>query len=128
MKKLEELFQVPSRSGNTLRCTIPSCGCANFAPATANQRECSSCCHGWIPHAEDKLHHGIADLLVAPQPINVDIVFDLASLILYGSQAIPIKLKILLDKLFARLQHNEVLQEMHSYFPGLKIVPRLAIS
>ena len=99
---------------NTLRCTVSSCACRHFTPSANNQRECTNCSHGWIPHAEDKLHHGISDLVQTPQPVNVDVVFDVASLILYGSQAIPIKLKILLDKLLARLQHSEVLQVMKS--------------
>ncbi|XP_066590870.1 zinc finger protein basonuclin-2-like [Prorops nasuta] len=34
--------------------------------------------------------------------------FDVASLVLYGSHALPIRLKILLDKLFAKLPHAEV--------------------
>lgn len=34
---------------------------------------------------------------------------------LYGAQASPIRLKILLDRLFSVLQHDEVLQILHSF-------------
>ncbi|XP_076373635.1 zinc finger protein basonuclin-2-like isoform X2 [Tachypleus tridentatus] len=43
------------------------------------------------------------------------IVFDVASLILYGTQAIPIRLKILLDRLFSVLQHDEVLNVLQGF-------------
>ena len=47
--------------------------------------------------------------------VQPNIVFDIASLMLYGSQATPIRLKILLDRLFSVLQHDEVLQVLHSF-------------
>ena len=47
--------------------------------------------------------------------VQPNIVFDIASLMLYGSQAAPIRLKILLDRLFSVLQHDEVLQVLHSF-------------
>ena len=47
--------------------------------------------------------------------VQPNIVFDIASLMLYGSQATPIRLKILLDRLFSVLQHEEVLQVLHGF-------------
>ena len=47
--------------------------------------------------------------------VQPNIVFDIASLMLYGAQATPIRLKILLDRLFSVLQHDEVLQVLHSF-------------
>lgn len=47
--------------------------------------------------------------------VQPNIVFDIASLMLYGAQASPIRLKILLDRLFSVLQHDEVLQILHSF-------------
>jgi hypothetical protein len=47
--------------------------------------------------------------------VQPNIVFDIASLMLYGAQAAPIRLKILLDRLFSVLQHDEVLQILHSF-------------
>lgn len=49
------------------------------------------------------------------EPISPSIVFDIASLILYGCQAIPIRLKMCLDRLFSALQHGEVLQILHGF-------------
>ena len=106
-------LSIPNSTGNSLndnlRCTALACVCTSFTSTSANQRLCNECGHGWVTHAADKLLQGIAEYLI-PEPLNVDIVFDVASLILYGTQAVPIKLKILLDKLFAKLRHNEVLQ------------------
>ena len=47
--------------------------------------------------------------------VQPSIVFDLASLMLYGAQATPIRLKILMDRLFSVLQHDEVLQILLSF-------------
>ena len=47
--------------------------------------------------------------------VQPSIVFDIASLILYGAQATPIRLKILMDRLFSVLQHDEVLQILLSF-------------
>ena len=47
--------------------------------------------------------------------VQPNIVFDIASLMLYGAQATPIRLKILLDRLFSVLQHEEVLQVPHGF-------------
>jgi len=47
--------------------------------------------------------------------VQPNIVFDIASLVLYGAQATPIRLKILMDRLFSVLQHDEVLQILASF-------------
>jgi hypothetical protein len=47
--------------------------------------------------------------------VQPNIVFDIASLLLYGAQATPVRLKILLDRLFSVLQHDEVLQVLQSF-------------
>ncbi|GAB6018749.1 hypothetical protein CHUAL_000422 [Chamberlinius hualienensis] len=47
--------------------------------------------------------------------VQPSIVFDIASLMLYGCQATPIRLKILLDRLFSVLQHEEVLQVLNGF-------------
>lgn len=49
------------------------------------------------------------------EPISPSVVFDIASLVLYGCQAIPIRLKVALDRLFSALQHEEVLQILHGF-------------
>ncbi|XP_037795834.1 zinc finger protein basonuclin-2-like [Penaeus monodon] len=47
--------------------------------------------------------------------VKPSLVLDIASLILYGCQALPIRLKILLDRLFSVLTHEDVLQVLHGF-------------
>lgn len=63
--------------------------------------------------ALDKL--GMRHLFSAPEPVQLNVAFDIASLILYGCQALPIRLKILLDRLFSVLQKEQVLQILHGF-------------
>ena len=66
--------------------------------------------------ALDKLGpRNVYQLGMQVEVVQPNIVFDIASLMLYGSQATPIRLKILLDRLFSVLQHEEVLQVLHSF-------------
>ena len=64
----------------------------------------------------DKLgYRNMYQLGVQVEVVQPNIVFDIASLLLYGAQAAPIRLKILLDRLFSVLQHEEVLQVLHGF-------------
>ena len=47
--------------------------------------------------------------------VKPSVVYDIASLILYRCQALPIRLKIALDRLFSVLSHDEVLQLLHGF-------------
>lgn len=59
--------------------------------------------------ALDKLGFGGATLGNGTvEPIQPNVAFDIASLVLYGCQALPIRLKILLDRLFSVLRQDEV--------------------
>lgn len=49
------------------------------------------------------------------EPVQPNVAFDIASLVLYGCQALPIRLKILLDRLFSVLQREEVLQVLRGF-------------
>ncbi|KAJ3622998.1 hypothetical protein MTP99_019258 [Tenebrio molitor] len=51
----------------------------------------------------------------APEPVQVYAAFDIASLVLYGCQALPIRLKILLDRVFSVLRKEQVLQVLHGF-------------
>ncbi|XP_056268935.1 zinc finger protein basonuclin-1 isoform X3 [Pseudoliparis swirei] len=46
--------------------------------------------------------------------VHSNVVFDICSLMLYGTQAIPIRLKILLDRLFSVLKQEEVKQILNA--------------
>lgn len=50
-----------------------------------------------------------------PEPVQPNTAFDIASLVLYGCQALPIRLKILLDRLFSVLQKEQVTQVLHGF-------------
>ncbi|XP_065333452.1 zinc finger protein basonuclin-2-like isoform X2 [Cloeon dipterum] len=95
-----------------IRCTIPGCGCDCFVPGKHQLRHCESCRHGWVTHALDKLGPGHMGPV---EPVSASVAFDVASLVLYGCQALPIRLKILLDRVFSVLQRDEVLQVLHGF-------------
>ncbi|KAF2885721.1 hypothetical protein ILUMI_20494, partial [Ignelater luminosus] len=98
-----------------IKCTVPNCSCDSFVPGKRHLRYCETCKHGWVPHALDKL--GTRHLFTnsAPEPVQPNVAFDIASLVLYGCQALPIRLKILLDRLFSVLQKEQVLQVLHGF-------------
>ncbi|CAL1546778.1 unnamed protein product, partial [Lymnaea stagnalis] len=99
-----------------IRCTHPSCPCECFAPGKQSLRYCDSCSHGWVAHALDKLGtNHVMNLGLQVEVVQPNIVFDIASLMLYGAHATPVRLKILLDRLFSVLQHEEVLQVLHGF-------------
>ena len=49
------------------------------------------------------------------EAVSPNIVFDVASLVLYGTHAIPVRLKILLDRLFSVLSQDDVIQILKGY-------------
>ncbi|XP_054859011.1 zinc finger protein basonuclin-1 [Eublepharis macularius] len=97
-----------------IRCTLVNCSCQHFKPGKINQRQCDQCRHGWVAHALSKLR--IPNLYPTTQVeiVQSNVVFDISSLMLYGTQAIPVRLKILLDRLFSVLKQEEVVQILHA--------------
>uniref|UniRef100_S4RB98 Basonuclin zinc finger protein 2 n=1 Tax=Petromyzon marinus TaxID=7757 RepID=S4RB98_PETMA len=96
-----------------IRCTLVNCSCECFQPGKIHIRTCDQCKHGWVAHALDKLS---TQHLYHPTQVEIvqsNVVFDISSLMLYGTQAVPIRLKILLDRLFSVLKQEEVLQILH---------------
>ena len=49
------------------------------------------------------------------EAVSPNIVYDVASLVLYGMSAIPVRLKILLDRLFSVLAQDDVIQILKGY-------------
>ncbi|XP_072904779.1 zinc finger protein basonuclin-2 isoform X3 [Hemitrygon akajei] len=99
--------------GSAIRCTLVNCTCECFQPGKINLRTCDQCKHGWVAHALDKLS---TQHLYHPTQVEIvqsNVVFDISSLMLYGTQAVPVRLKILLDRLFSVLKQEEVLQILH---------------
>ncbi|XP_072237158.1 zinc finger protein basonuclin-1 [Leuresthes tenuis] len=95
-------------------CTSVNCNCDNFKPGKLKRRQCENCKHGWVAHALSKLkvHHMYQSSQV--EIVHSNVVFDIGSLMLYGTQAIPIRLKILLDRLFSVLKQEEVIQILNA--------------
>ncbi|XP_062998475.1 zinc finger protein basonuclin-1 isoform X2 [Elgaria multicarinata webbii] len=98
----------------TIRCTLVNCSCQRFKPGKINQRQCDQCRHGWVVHALSKLR--IPNLYPTSQVeiVQSNVVFDISSLMLYGTQAVPVRLKILLDRLFSVLKQEEVIHILHA--------------
>ncbi|XP_053573392.1 zinc finger protein basonuclin-1 isoform X2 [Bombina bombina] len=97
-----------------IRCTLVNCICLGFKPGKINHRHCEQCRHGWVAHALSKLRIPHFYPTSQVEIVQSSVVFDISSLMLYGTQAIPIRLKILLDRLFSVLKQEEVLQILHS--------------
>uniref|UniRef100_A0A803TXL4 Basonuclin zinc finger protein 2 n=1 Tax=Anolis carolinensis TaxID=28377 RepID=A0A803TXL4_ANOCA len=98
---------------DAIRCTLVNCTCECFQPGKINLRTCDQCKHGWVAHALDKLS---TQHLYHPTQVEIvqsNVVFDISSLMLYGTQAVPVRLKILLDRLFSVLKQEEVLHILH---------------
>ncbi|XP_030649148.1 zinc finger protein basonuclin-1 [Chanos chanos] len=95
-------------------CTLVNCNCDGFKPGKLKRRQCEHCKHGWVAHALSKLrvHHLYQGSQV--EIVHSNVVFDICSLMLYGTQAIPVRLKILLDRLFSVLKQEEVIQILNA--------------
>ncbi|XP_061102879.1 zinc finger protein basonuclin-2-like [Conger conger] len=97
-----------------IRCTLLNCACESFQPGKISLRTCDHCKHGWVAHALDKLSTQHLYHPAQVELVQSSVVFDISSLILYGTQALPVRLKILLDRLFSVLKQDEILHILHS--------------
>ncbi|KAM9766214.1 zinc finger protein basonuclin-1 [Menidia menidia] len=95
-------------------CTLVNCSCDNFKPGKLKRRQCENCKHGWVAHALSKLKVHQMYQSSQVEIVHSNVVFDICSLMLYGTQAIPIRLKILLDRLFSVLKQEEVIQILNA--------------
>uniref|UniRef100_A0A8C2CDC4 Zinc finger protein basonuclin-2 n=1 Tax=Cyprinus carpio TaxID=7962 RepID=A0A8C2CDC4_CYPCA len=105
--KMKEEIQV-------VGCTHADCPCECFLPGQTQIRSCDRCAHGWVVHAVGKV---CAPALLCSGQVEIvqsNVVFDISSLILYGTQALPVRMKILLDRLFSVLTHTQVLNIIHT--------------
>ncbi|XP_058521294.1 zinc finger protein basonuclin-1 [Ochotona princeps] len=102
-----------SRMAEAIGCTL-NCSCQSFKPGKINHRQCEQCRHGWVAHALSKLRIPPVYPTSQVEIVQSNVVFDISSLMLYGTQAIPVRLKILLDRLFSVLKQDEVLQILHA--------------
>ena len=65
--------------------------------------------------ALDKLGRQPTFPALQTEPVTPAAIFDIAALILFGCQAVPIRLKILLDRLFAKLSDDDVAQILRAF-------------
>ncbi|XP_071316036.1 zinc finger protein basonuclin-2-like [Trachinotus anak] len=98
----------------SIRCTVSSCSCVCFKPGSAQLRSCDRCGHGWVVHALEKLQAQPSSNCGPVEVALPGLVFDLSSLVLYGAQAIPVRLKILLDRLYSILTTEQVGHILHT--------------
>ncbi|XP_061768956.1 zinc finger protein basonuclin-2 isoform X1 [Nerophis ophidion] len=97
---------------NLCACAVPGCSCPRYN-ASFDVRSCD-CGHSWATHAVRKFHplppcsSGPVEA-VLPGPV-----LDLSSLVLYGAQALPVRLKILLDRLYSVLSPQQVAHILRS--------------
>ncbi|KAK7912845.1 hypothetical protein WMY93_013056 [Mugilogobius chulae] len=73
---------------------------------------CMFLCVRAVALSKLKVHHMYQSSQV--EIVHSNVVFDICSLMLYGTQAIPIRLKILLDRLFSVLKQEEVIQILNA--------------
>ncbi|XP_065806356.1 zinc finger protein basonuclin-2 [Labrus bergylta] len=100
----------------SLRCSASSCSCLNFKAGSVQLRSCGICGHSWVAHACQKLQHQTRPPSSCG-PVEValpGLVLDLSSLVLYGAQAVPVRLKILLDRLYSVLTPEQVEHILHT--------------
>ncbi|XP_058011932.1 zinc finger protein basonuclin-1 isoform X2 [Ahaetulla prasina] len=97
-----------------IRCTLVNCSCQCFKTGKINQRLCDQCRHGWVAHALSKLRIPTLYPTSQVEIVQSNVVFDISSLMLYGTQAVPVRLKILLDRLFSVLKQEEVIHILHA--------------
>ncbi|XP_030630794.1 zinc finger protein basonuclin-2 [Chanos chanos] len=97
-----------------ISCTQVNCSCECFQPGKVNLRSCQQCKHGWVAHAVGKLSGQESLCSGQVEIVQANVVFDISSLMLYGTQALPIRMKILLDRLFSVLKQEEVLTILHT--------------
>ncbi|XP_051515086.1 zinc finger protein basonuclin-2-like [Myxocyprinus asiaticus] len=98
-----------------INCTQSDCHCDCFRPRRHHIRSCDRCTHGWVTHAVGKVCSQAAAVCSGQvEIVQSHVVFDISSLILYGTQALPVRMKILLDRLFSVLTHTQVLNIIHT--------------
>ncbi|XP_076842300.1 zinc finger protein basonuclin-2-like isoform X2 [Brachyhypopomus gauderio] len=103
-----------SSTSQVIGCTQANCTCDGFQPGQLNLRSCDRCAHGWVTHAVSKLCSGSVFAPGQVEMVQPSVVFDISSVLLYGTQAVPVRMKILLDRLFSVLTHTQVLTILHT--------------
>ncbi|KAK7910067.1 hypothetical protein WMY93_014751 [Mugilogobius chulae] len=88
--------------------------CGAFRPTPLQTRSCELCGHSWVLHALEKLSPRCVSGCGPVEVAVPRLVLDLSSLVLFGAQAVPIRLKILLDRLYSVLTPDQVGHILHT--------------
>ncbi|GAA38449.2 zinc finger protein basonuclin-2 [Clonorchis sinensis] len=102
----------------SIRCSGPNCECRHFQPDLTNLRQCSECNHSWVTHVLTKLasHPRLVDNTANTTSARFSATFEIMSMTLFGCHAIPIRIKILLDRLLsAQLLQSDVVRLLLSF-------------
>ncbi|KAF5403035.1 hypothetical protein PHET_03551 [Paragonimus heterotremus] len=83
-----------------MRCVCASCGCRRFQPNASSPRQCAECLHTWTMHVLSKVNHSPTNES-SSTPSTFIAAFEIMSMALFGCHAIPIRAKILLDRLLS---------------------------
>uniref|UniRef100_A0A095AN26 Zinc finger protein basonuclin-2 n=1 Tax=Schistosoma haematobium TaxID=6185 RepID=A0A095AN26_SCHHA len=98
---------------STNKCGSTNCECKIFQPILSNIRQCTNCHHSWTLHVLPKLTNlpVYFELNNSPNNIILNATLELLSMSLFGCQAIPMRIKILLDRLLSgQLAHADVVK------------------
>ncbi|KAK4471367.1 hypothetical protein MN116_004801 [Schistosoma mekongi] len=117
--KLDTSISLPLWNSNLNLCTTSKCGattcdCKAFQPTFSNIRQCTNCYHTWTLHVLPKLTNLPVYFDMNNSPTNgimLNATLELLSMSLFGCQAIPMRIKILLDRLLSgQLVHADVVR------------------
>ncbi|KAF7257589.1 hypothetical protein EG68_04717 [Paragonimus skrjabini miyazakii] len=103
------MTNTPHGLSSSTRCTCAGCECQSFQSNASSPRQCTDCLHTWIMHALSKLNDSMRSPATTSSTLSAT--YEFISMALFGCQAIPIRVKILLDRLLsAQLLQADVIR------------------
>ncbi|VDN16427.1 unnamed protein product, partial [Dibothriocephalus latus] len=91
-----------------VRCACAGCECSAFQPKLTAIRQCTGCQHSWVFHAFSKFQNlpAFFDTSLKSDASLIFVMFEAMSMALLGCHAVPMRIKILLDRIWSvsRLQ------------------------
>ncbi|BHF65737.1 hypothetical protein SprV_0200875000 [Sparganum proliferum] len=98
----------PLSTSQPVRCASAGCECSAFQPKLTAIRQCTGCQHSWVFHAFSKFQNlpAFFDTSLKSDASLIFVMFEAMSMALLGCHAVPMRIKILLDRIWSvsRLQ------------------------
>ncbi|KAL7065324.1 hypothetical protein AAHC03_05463 [Spirometra sp. Aus1] len=98
----------PLSTSQPVRCASAGCECSAFQPKLTAIRQCTGCQHSWVFHAFSKFQNlpAFFETTLKSDASLVFVMFEAMSMALLGCHAVPMRIKILLDRIWSvsRLQ------------------------